>query len=234
VQVRIEKARQELKKLKELFPTELLLAGELVNSSRALVEHAEVQLSYATIRAPISGVIASVSTEQGETVAAGLSAPTFVTIIDLERLQVDAFVDEVDIGKVREGLRAVFTVDTFPGREFEGNVSAIYPKAVIQDNVVNYDVVVEITTPYVGLLRPEMTASVTIFLEERKGVLAIPLEAVKRIRGRNIVYVLQDGRPKEIEVKLGWKEGRWIEIARGLEEGQMVLLKAPAAQDEEP
>ena len=94
-----------------------------------------------------------------------MQAPTFVTIIDLQRLQVDAYVDEVDIGKVKVGQRAVFTVDAFPGTEFEGQVSAIYPKAVIQDNVVNYDVVVDIQTPYHGRLRPEMTASVTIFLE---------------------------------------------------------------------
>jgi RND family efflux transporter MFP subunit len=192
-------------------------------------EHAQVQLSYATITASISGTIGSVSTQEGETVAAGLNAPTFVTIIDLKRLQVDAFVDEVDIGKVRVGQRAVFTVDAFPAREFEGKVAAIYPKAVIQDNVVNYDTEVEITTPYVGLLRPEMTANVTIFLQVRKGVLAVPAKAIRRERGKNIVYVLVNGRPEPREVKVGWKDGRWIEVAAGLQEGQRVLLTAPAA-----
>ena len=81
-----------------------------------------------------------------------MQAPTFVTIIDLERLQVDAYVDEVDIGKVQPQQEAYFTVDTFPDREFTGRVSAIYPNAVIQENVVNYDVVIEILDEHGGVL----------------------------------------------------------------------------------
>jgi RND family efflux transporter MFP subunit len=175
-------------------------------------------------------VIASVSTEEGETVAAGMQAPTFVTIIDLERLQVDAYVDEVDIGKVQVGQRAAFTVDAFPATEFEGEVSAIYPKAVIQDNVVNYDVVVDIETPYHGRLRPEMTASVTIFLEKREDVLAVPAKAVQRERGKNVVYVLADGRAEPREIKAGWRDDQWIEVATGLREGETVLLEAPGQE----
>ncbi|MHB8972703.1 MAG: HlyD family secretion protein [Pirellulaceae bacterium] len=100
--------------------------AELARAESAL-SNPEVQLTYATLVAPISGVIASVATQEGETVAAGLNSPTFVTIIDLERLQVDAMVDEVDIGKVQPGQKAVFTVDAFPAREFPGKVVAIYP-----------------------------------------------------------------------------------------------------------
>ena len=198
--------------------------------ARAALDHAKVQCSYATITAPISGTIASVATQEGETVAAGLNAPTFVTTIDLERLQVDAFVDEVDIGKVRTGQKAVFTVDAFPASEFEGELVAIYPKAVIQENVVNYDVVIEIARPYDGLLRPEMTASVTIFLEKREQVLAIPTKAVRRERGRNVVYVTaDDGVPQPREIKVGWRDGGWVEVAQGLNEGETVLLQAPAS-----
>jgi HlyD family secretion protein len=198
----------------------------------AMLDSARVQLTYATIRAPISGVIGSVSTQEGETVAAGLSAPTFVTILDLSRLQVDAYVDEIDIGKVHVGQKAVFSVDAFPEREFMGDVVAIYPKAVIQDNVVNYDVVVSITTPYEGLLRPEMTANVTITLEARKGVLAVPTRSVKRERGRSLLYVLVEGRPVPRQVKLGWREGQWIEVLDGVDEGQTILLESPAAKEE--
>jgi len=203
-----------------------------VDRARSAMDNTKVQLSYATITAPIYGVIASVSTEEGETVAAGMQAPTFVTIIDLKRLQVDAYVDEVDIGKLKVGQRALFTVDAFPATEFEGKVSAIYPKAVIQDNVVNYDVVVDIETPYQGLLRPEMTANVTIFLEKRDGVLAVPAKAVQRERGKNVVYVLADGRAEPREIKLGWREGQWIEVASGLEEGETALLEAPSQNQE--
>ena len=203
------------------------LTQRQVEAATAARQESEARLSYATITAPISGVIGSVSTQEGETVSAGLSAPTFVTLIDLKRLQVDAFVDEVDIGKVRPGQHAVFTVDAFPGKEFEGKVAAIYPKAVIQENVVNYDVVVKIQTAYAGLLRPDMTANVTILLEARTGVLALPVQAVKRERGKNLVYVSTGGRVEIREVKVGWKDGQWIEIASGLEEGRTVLLDAP-------
>jgi macrolide-specific efflux system membrane fusion protein len=221
-------ARKTLDLVKTQFAENLRQARTDIEGAEAALANAGVQLSYATLTAPIGGVVGSVSTQEGETVAAGLNAPTFVTIIDLDRLQVDAFVDEVDIGKVQVGQKAVFTVDTFPAREFEGEVVAIYPKAVIQENVVNYDVVVGVTSAYHDLLRPEMTASVTILLEGRRGVLAVPTQAVKRERGKNIVYLAGTGQPKPQEVKIGWKDNQWVEIVSGLEEGQTVMLNAPA------
>lgn len=220
-------AEKALELAKARYEEDLRQATAEVDRARSALENAKVQLSYATITAPIDGAIASVSTEEGETVAAGMQAPTFVTIIDLKRLQVDAYVDEVDIGKVQVGQHTVFTVDAFPATDFEGTVSAIYPKAVIQDNVVNYDVVVDIETPYHGRLRPEMTANVTIFLEQREGVLAVPAKAVKRQRGKNVIYVLADGRAEPREIKVGWRDGQWIEVASNLQEGETVLLEAP-------
>jgi len=213
------------------YEEELKQATAEVARAQFAVANGKVLLSYATLTAPIDGVIASVSTQEGETVAAGFNAPTFVTIIDLERLQVDAYVDEVDIGKVRPGQAAVFTVDTFPGREFQGRVSAIYPKAIIQDNVVNYDVVVDILDRHDGELRPEMTASVTVLLETKTGVLAISAKAVKRERGKNVVYVSNDGPPEPREVKIGWKDGPWIEILGGLDEGQTIFVVPPSNKD---
>jgi RND family efflux transporter MFP subunit len=205
-----------------------LLARRQLESQQARLREAEVRLSYATIRAPIAGVVGSISTQEGETVAAGFSAPTFVTIIDLERLQVDAFVDEVDIGKVEPGQSGTFTVDAFPEREFEGRVTAIYPKAVLQDNVVYYDVVLSITPPYRGLLRPEMTASVTLLLGARAGVLAIPTQAVKRVDGRTVVFLPGDGGGGDARaIRVGWKDGEWLEVTDGLAEGERILLDPP-------
>ena len=198
--------------------------------AKAALEVAKVQLSYATITAPIDGVVASVSTQEGETVAAGLNAPTFVTIINLNRLQVDAFVDEVDIGKVKIDQRALFSVDTFPGREFGGRVSAIYPKAVIQENVVNYDVVVSITNEYENLLRPEMTANVTILLETRRDVPVIPARALQRERGQSLVYVQTPDGPRARPVTVGQREGQWVEVIGGVSEGRTVLLDPPATE----
>ena len=204
-------------------------AGAEIERARAALDNARVQLSYATLTAPIDGVIGSVSTQEGETVAAGLNAPTFVTIIDLARLQVDTFVDEVDIGKVAPGQKTIFTVDSFPAREFAGKVVAIYPKAVIQENVVNYDVVVAITDEYEGLLRPEMTASVTIQLGSRAHVLAVPAKAVKREQGKTAVVVLSNGKSETRPVTVGWKDADWVEVVSGVEEGQTVLVETPEA-----
>jgi multidrug resistance efflux pump len=203
-----------------------------ISRAEASLDNATVKLSYATITAPISGVIASVSTQEGETVSAGLNAPTFVTIIDLLRLQVDAYVDEVDIGKIQKGQECLFTVDAFSAREFMGRVVAIYPKAVIQENVVNYDVVIKITDPYDGLLRPEMTTNVTISLATRKQVLAVPAQAVSREGGKNIIHIAGATGPEARQVTIGWKDGQWLEIANGLQEGQTIFLGQPKMKNE--
>jgi len=193
---------------------------------RAALDYSKIQLSYATITAPISGVIASVSTQEGETVAAGLTAPTFVTIIDLARLQVDAFVDETDIGRVKVGQKALFTVDTYPDKEFTGKVKAIYPKAIIQENVVNFDVVIEIDDPNIELLRPDMTTSVTIYQEERKGVLVIPRAAVtKEGAGKSVLVKQNNGSFEKKEIKTGMTSGSDVEVVSGLNEGEIVGIK---------
>jgi len=195
-------------------------------AANAALEFSKVQLSYATIKSPISGVIASVTTQEGETVAAGLNAPTFVTIIDLSRLQVDAFVDETDIGRVKVGQKALFTVDTYPDKEFTGKVKAIYPKAIIQENVVNFDVVIEINDPNIELLRPDMTTSVTIYQEERKGVLVIPRPAVIKEGNSKYVLVKQDsGTFEKKAIKTGMQSGSDIEVVSGLNEGDVIGIK---------
>jgi macrolide-specific efflux system membrane fusion protein len=229
-EAQLASARKAVELAKTGFEEEVKVLSIEVERAKAALADANVQVSYATITAPIEGVIGSVSTQEGETVSAGLSAPTFVTIIALSRLQVDTFVDEVDIGKVKPGQKAIFTVDSFPALEFEGKVVAIYPKAVLQENVVNYDVVVEITTPYDGILRPEMTASVTIRLEAKENVLAVPLKAVKREGGKNVVQVFADGRSQPREVKIGWKDSQWIEVLSGLEEGESVLVDVSSSE----
>jgi len=225
-QAQLQTARKALEVVKTNYEEEQKKAAAEVARAKAAVVSAETRLAYAVITAPISGVIGSVSTQEGETVAAGLNAPTFVTIVDLSRLQVDAYVDEVDIGKIQVGQEAVFVVDAFPAREFHAKVMAIYPKAIIQDNVVKYIAALEIKSPYEGYLRPEMTTTVDILLEPRS-VLAIPSRAVKRESGRNVVYVPGENGPELREIKIGWKSGPWTEVVSGLAEGQEVLLEAP-------
>ena len=133
----------------------------MVGQARARLDEARVQLGYTRILAPISGTVASVSTYEGETVAAAFSAPTFVTIVDLKRLEVQAYVDEHDIGTVRAGERVRFRVDAFRDRELTGTVRAIYPKPQLINNVVNYIVIVDFENPPELVVRPEMTTHVT-------------------------------------------------------------------------
>lgn len=200
------------------------MANARVLKAKADQNYAKAQLSYATITAPISGTIASVTTQQGETVAAGLNAPTFITIIDLNKLEVNAYIDETDVGKIGVGQDALFTVDTFADKDFNGKVTAIYPRAVLQENVVNYITLISIENSE-GKLKPDMTANVTITLKKKKGVLAVPGAAVARESGKKHVLLQgKDGKTTRREVKTGWKEGSYIEITSGLKEGDMVLI----------
>ncbi|MCP5051111.1 MAG: efflux RND transporter periplasmic adaptor subunit [bacterium] len=202
------------------------VARSQFKQAKANMDYAKIQLDYTKIFAPITGVVASISTQEGETVSASLASPTFVTIIDLERLEVQAYVDETDIGRVSEGQRAVFTVDTFPDTDFEGSITAIYPKADIQNNVVNYITIINMTDNKGKILRPEMTTTVTIFLTTRNNVLVIPTKAIRREGGRKFVYVRQGParKPLRKSVTTGWKYKSYTEITKGLEENQLVII----------
>ena len=131
-----------------------------VDKSREDLAVIESDLPYVQIRAPITGTIASVSTQEGETVAASFAAPTFVTIIKDDALELVALVDETDIGNVRPGQSVTFTTETYPSREFAGIVRRIAPKATIISGVVDYEVGIEIRNT--RGLKPDMTANVTI------------------------------------------------------------------------
>lgn len=195
-----------------------------LKEAEANLKYAEVQLGYTKIYAPISGVVASVSTQEGETVTASFSTPTFVTIIDLTRLEVWAYVDETDIGRISSGQNASFTVDTYTDTDFKGAVTAIYPKAEIQDNVVNYVTVLKISETGNKILRPEMTTTVDIFLETITNVLAVPNEAIRRELGRKYVYCLEDGSRVKKWVKTGRKDNRYWEILEGLDKNDKVIV----------
>jgi RND family efflux transporter MFP subunit len=168
-------AQADLRRKRELAAAQLIAPSELdlaerasakaeqqVQEAAANLDYAATQLAYARIAAPIGGVVSSISTREGETVAASFAAPTFVTLLDLDRLEVWAYVDETDIGRIHPGQKASFTVDTYPDRPFEGRVTAIYPQAEIRDNVVNYVAVVRFEVPRDRVLRPEMTVMARI------------------------------------------------------------------------
>jgi macrolide-specific efflux system membrane fusion protein len=206
------------------------LADKEFAQARANRDYSSTQLSYARIVAPISGVVASVATQEGETVAASFAAPTFLTLLDLRRLEVRAYVDETDIGRIRRGQVVRFTVDTYPGRDVTGRVVTVYPQAEIRDNVVDYVTVVNFTAPPGCVLRPEMTAAVRISVEEKPMALAVPVQAVRRDGAGAFVLCARAGTVERRVVTTGARdEGHW-EITSGLREGERVLVGDAAAR----
>lgn len=223
-EAKVASAVARLAQVQHSFRQDLRVSQADEGAAKARLASAQVNLDYATVRAPIAGVVSSVTTQEGETVAASLSAPTFITIVDLSRLQVDDFVDETDIGRVKVGQQATFTVDAYPGRKFQGVVDAVQPSAKIVDDVVYYDVVIKILGNYHGLLKPEMTATVSIVTAVRHNVLTVPLEAVRQRGKRGLVYVREKGKVKPVPVQVGWNESGRVEIIKGLKEGQAIIV----------
>src|SRR5206468_5928250 len=150
-----------------------------VLSSQAGVENAGVDLSRCTIYAPVDGVVISRNVDMGQTVAASFNTPTlFVIANDLTKMQIDALVSEADIGGVEVGQAVNFTVDAYPYRTFRGKLSQIRYGAMTNQNVVNYDCVVEVNNADLKLL-PGMTANVSIIVAERQNALKIPNAALR-------------------------------------------------------
>ncbi|MBM3265303.1 MAG: efflux RND transporter periplasmic adaptor subunit, partial [candidate division Zixibacteria bacterium] len=153
------------------------LAGR--KQTEAALERARVNLKYATIRTPISGVVISRDVEIGQTVAASLQAPTLFSIAnDLSKMQLETNIDEADIGKIQEGQTVTFTVDAYPDNQFEGRVAQIRLAPVTVQNVVTYTVILDVPNPELKL-RPGMTANVSILIDQRFGVLRVPSVALR-------------------------------------------------------
>lgn len=147
--------------------------------TQATVEKDSANLAYSVIRSPVSGVVVDRSVDVGQTVAASLQTPTLFKIAqDLSRMQIDANFAEADIGNIRVDQPARFTVDAFPNRSFHGVVKLIRLNPTTQQNVVTYDVVINVDNPE-KILLPGMTAYVTIAVAERKDVLLVPNAALR-------------------------------------------------------
>jgi HlyD family secretion protein len=150
-----------------------------VGQSRAQVGMARYDLEHTTIRAPISGTVLQRSIDVGQTVAASLQAPVLFTIAqDLSRMEVHVAVDEADVGKLREGQEATFTVDAYPGEAFKGTIFQIRSQPTVTQNVVTYDAVLRVDNKD-GKLRPGMTASVRAVSQRHEGVLRISNSAMR-------------------------------------------------------
>jgi HlyD family secretion protein len=206
------------------FRRDAQVRGSSVRRAEAELRQARIELGYATITAPISGMIESVSTYQGETVAASFSAPTFVTIVDLQRLQIECNIDESSIGQVRAGQEVTFTVDAFASEVQKGVVRAILPKAEMVNSVVNYIVIVDILDKKALSLRPQMTARVNFVLRAKDGIILVPRSAVIRDGGSSYILVRDAGSWKKTKVRTGSGNSQQVEISSGVDSGETVLV----------
>ena len=150
-----------------------------VQIKEGLLAKASIDLQRCTIFAPVDGVVISRDVNEGQTVAAAMTAPKLFTIAnDLSKMQIEANVSEADIGGVKEGQTASFTVDAYPGRTFEGKVKMVRFAPVTVENVVTYVTVIEVANPKLEL-RPGMTANVSIVLDRRDNAIALPNAALR-------------------------------------------------------
>jgi RND family efflux transporter MFP subunit len=214
----------------QLKQQDVKAAYEAIRQAQAQVQYQEAQFDKSNIRTPISGTVVNLTQQQGETVAAGLSAPTLIEVVDLSRLQVNAYVDETDIAHVRLGQAAQVTVDAFQKKTFSGQVTKISSAATLQDNVVTYMVTVALDKYPEGELKPQMTANVTLTISEKKDAVLAPSEAIKQKKGTgsakgvNQVVVLANGKGEVRTVTIGATDGKNTEIQDGLKEGEVVVL----------
>ena len=208
-----------------------------LRTARGQLARDEANLGYSVIRSPVSGVVVSRQVNIGQTVAASFQTPTLFQIAqDLTRMQIDSFVPEADIGKIREDMPVRFTVDAFPGRRFEGRVRQVRLNPTTQQNVVTYDTVVLVDNAD-KLLMPGMTAYISIDIDQRDDVVIVPAAAL-RFRPRDLppepkkpsvdrdrgkpkapsarVYVVRDDKLVSITIHTGISDGKQVEV-KGVE-----------------
>lgn len=202
------------------------------------VQKAKTNLGYATITAPIDGIVLSKEVEEGQTVASSMTTPTlFIIAKDLTDMRVIADIDEADIGGVKVGQKVTFTVDAYPDDTFQGRVTQVRQEAQTESNVVTYEVV--ISAPNNDLkLKPGLTANVTIYTQEKHNILTIPSKALRftpsekllqkdqqiiDCKGTNKVWTFDGNNLKAIPVKIGITNGILTEVTGGINEGTSII-----------
>ncbi|MCX7109186.1 MAG: efflux RND transporter periplasmic adaptor subunit [Proteobacteria bacterium] len=211
----------------------------------ALVNRDRTNLGYTVITSPVSGVVVSRNIDVGQTVAASFQTPTLFTIAqDLKQMQIYTTVAEADVGGIRVGQPVHFTVDAFPDRVFNGSVKQIRLDAKSLQNVVTYNVVIDVENPD-GILLPSMTAFVGIVVDDRRNALKLPVAALRfkpeetgKPEGKRggagkpagkTVYRLVNGKPVAMPVQTGISDGKSIEvIGETLKEGEEIILEETA------
>jgi HlyD family secretion protein len=208
--------------------SQVALDRSMVTQQQANLEEAQVNLDYTNIISPVDGTVVSRNVDVGQTVAASFQTPTmFLIAKDLTQMQVDTNVSESDIGDVRERQAVNFEVDAFPDRVFEGIVGQVRQVPMSVQNVTTYDVVVNVPNPEF-LLKPGMTANVTIVTARRDKVLRIPVQALRfspasalrdsaspAASREHRIWIANGGMIKPVSIVSGLDDGRYVEVISG-------------------
>lgn len=247
----LELAQMQYERIRDLQERQFVSQSELdearaslrqaeaqVRVRRHALERAERELDRTTIKSPTDGIVISRDVDVGQTVAASLSAPIlFVIAADLREMQIHANVSEADIGTVEEGQRVRFQVDAYRQREFIGEVIQVRNAPITEDNVVHYQTIIAVDNDE-RLLKPGMTAEVSIITEERHDVVRLRNNALRARLPDNIrpedppeeegmnalVYYREDGQIKAKWIRTGLSDGVHTEIIEGLEPGDELVV----------
>ena len=259
-EVSVTDTRRTLERNRELFAKNLIARSDFdtagtnydsavaqVNANKAQVEQAaaalrtaETNLRYTRILSPVDGIVVSRNVDVGQTVAASFQTPTLFNIAqDLTKMQIDSSVAEADIGNIRVGQPVEFTVDAYPDSPFKGSVSEVRNAPITVQNVVTYDVVVNVANPELKL-KPGMTANVSIIISKRENILRVPNAALRfrfsdkraktETRGKGVgVWVVNGDKPIRIGVTTGISDGNNTELlSDNLKEGQELIVESLA------
>ncbi len=254
-------ARRVLERNKALFERKLIAKSDLdtsetnelaaaaqqsaaaaqVEQTKAALKIAATNLDYTRIVSPVDGLVISRNVDVGQTVAASFQTPTLFNIAqDLSKMQIDTSVDEADIGRIRRGQPVEFYVDAYPEKILKGQVSVIRNAPITVQNVVTYDVVVLVENREM-ILKPGMTANVSIITAMHNNVLVVPNAALRfRPAGKGptgkskvserkgpVVWVLREKQPRRMRVVVGISDGNNTEVASDeLKEGDEVIVAA--------
>ncbi|HEY7185003.1 MAG TPA: efflux RND transporter periplasmic adaptor subunit [Vicinamibacterales bacterium] len=278
--VQSEDAQTKLRRARELSDRQLIARSDLdaadstasaaeaavksaaaqITQAQASLNQSQVNLSHTIIRAPIDGIVIARNVDVGQTVAASMQAPTlFVIAQDLTEMHVNASIDESDIGKVQAGQPVRFRVDAYPNETFAGTISQVRLQPVVEQNVVSYVTVIDVTNKE-QKLKPGMTASVTIEIARASDVLKVPTSALRfqpnrevfaklgqaaqdtkgqprsadRSANRRAVWVLEGGRLTRVPVTVGLSDGAQTEITGDLNPGVHVATGLTSSNDAAP
>jgi HlyD family secretion protein len=209
-----------------------------IQQRKAALDAAQVNLDYTNIVSPVDGTVVSRAVTMGQTVAASFQTPTlFLIASDLTKMEVDTNVSESDIGGIKAGNAATFTVDAFPKRTFAATVAQVRQSPQTVQNVVTYDVVLSVDNSDLSLM-PGMTAASRVVTDQRNDVLRVPNAALRyapgeRVRGssgQSRVWVLRDGAPVRVPVTIGLEDDNFTEIVAGdVKAGDQVITAEQAA-----